>query len=282
MRSKENVIMLISFFIIANLLGLLAASELISAGTITQTAILNEQASSAFYFFLMVLIAAGVMLLLYKLKADLFIKGWFAFALFFTTMLFFSAFIPDLIAILVSISLIALNRKFGSWELNNLIQIFAFAGAGAFFGTMVGFLPALIILGLISIYDIVAVFFTEHMVSLAKSGISSGTFMGFMYPKGGKDIELDHEKIKEMEDSKVKSKVGVLGGGDVIIPMIFAISLLKTFGVLASSLSIFTAAIFLYLLLTKAQEGKFYPAMPFVSAGSLLGFSLYYLVFLLL
>ncbi len=33
-----------------------------------------------------------------------------------------------------------------------------------------------------------------------------------------------------------------------------------------------TTAIALFILLIKAQKGKFYPAMPFISAGSVAGY----------
>ena len=278
MRSKENLIVLISFFIIANFLGLFAASNLIAAGEVSQTPVLNEGAGSAFTFFTVVLIAAGLMLLLYKLKADLIIKAWFLVAIFSTIMIFFSTFIPDLFAIIIALSLVGASRYYKKWQLMNAVLMFGFAGAGAFFGVMVGFIPALIILALLAVYDVIAVFFSKHMISLAKSGLSSGTFMGFIYPKGDqKNVQLDHEKVKEMPDDKVKSKVGVLGGGDVIIPMMFAISLIESFGFMFSALSVLFSALFLYFLLVKAQEGKFYPALPFVNTGALLGFVVAYL-----
>jgi len=78
---------------------------------------------------------------------------------------------------------------------------------------------------------------------------------------------------------KVRMNVAILGGGDVIFPIIAAGVMLKTLGLFSAIFVIIGAAIGLSYLLFFSEKKKFYPAMPFISAGIFAGIGLSYLVF---
>ena len=95
-------------------------------------------------------------------------------------------------------------------------------------------------------------------------------------------------KGKEVEEVKEEPRNAILGGGDIAFPLIFAgvvmDSLIKG-GMLTKSIAFLNALIIplivtvsLFLLLSLAKRDRFYPAMPFVTAGCLIGYGLVWLV----
>ena len=81
------------------------------------------------------------------------------------------------------------------------------------------------------------------------------------------------KNTKSMKKRLVKVRSAVLGGGDVAFPLLFSGVVMKTTGSYVFPLIItLTTAIALGLLLTYSEKGKFYPAMPFISAGCFVGY----------
>jgi hypothetical protein len=73
-------------------------------------------------------------------------------------------------------------------------------------------------------------------------------------------------KTKEKGQS-IKVNIAILGGGDVIFPIITAGVILKTWGLIPALLVIAGATAGLTYLFMKSEKKKFYPAMPFITAG---------------
>ena len=95
---------------------------------------------------------------------------------------------------------------------------------------------------------------------------------------------LKRERAK-LKNSKVKPKtktmkvnLEILGWGDVVFPIITAGIILRLWGLIPSLLVILGATIALAGLFIFAKKGKFYPAMPFISAGLFAGMILGYLI----
>lgn len=263
--------LLVALFLLANLLGLLAASNLQGTAVVEQAAAQHEGAASGVFFFLLIGAATALMLALYRLNAEILIRAWMFLALFMTTFLFFGAFF-DLVTTTLMTGLVFIGRhRARSFAARNAYTVFPFAGAGALFGSIIGFAPAVLLLALLSVYDWFSVNISRHMVSLAKAGVASDTFMGFSYPKG--DVDMDEmEQVPPGEADGETVQVGMLGGGDIVIPMLFAVAVLRDFGPLPALTAVVGAAVLLHLLLTKSREGTFYPAIPVVASGAAGGF----------
>ena len=86
------------------------------------------------------------------------------------------------------------------------------------------------------------------------------------------------KKGKKPKTSKMKVNLAILGGGDVVFPIITAGVILRTLGLTQALFVTTGATIALLLLFTYSQKGKFYPAMPFITAGLLAGIGLAYLI----
>lgn len=271
--------LIIFAFLLANFLGIVAAMQLISTGNVQETPLASEEPKSSLNLFLGILAVTAVMLILYKINARFLIKLWYFLAIFITNVFFFSTFGNLSVSILSSVILLALFIGLKNWAIQNIVKIFSFSGAGAFLGSAFGFLPSLILLALISAYDAIAVNFTKHMTSLAKKTLKEDVFMGLVFPRNGfgKKGELDLRNMKESEGLGGKN-IGIkaIGGGDIVIPMIFSIAVMKEFGIIASILALFGASTALIILMKKSRGSKFYPGMPFLSIGLSSGFLLFF------
>jgi len=122
---------------------------------------------------------------------------------------------------------------------------------------------------------------SKHMIKLAKFQAKSNMFAGLFIPyKKGKVVSLRKKGSKKgkSKTQKVQTQVAVLGGGDIGFPLLCAGVILKTFGlgyalIIPPIATLSLAGLFLY-----SRKGKFYPAMPVLSAGCFVGIGIVYLL----
>lgn len=142
-----------------------------------------------------------------------------------------------------------------------------------------------ILLLAISLYDAYAVWKSKHMISLAKYQIQNlKLFTGFFLPYVSNKSFEQIKKLKESKDikmrdvkketQKIKISLAILGGGDVAFPLIFAGIVLRASSFLHALIVAVAVTISLLLLFIVAKKEKFYPAMPFLTAGCIAGYLL--------
>ena len=166
---------------------------------------------------------------------------------------------------------------------HNFTELFIYPGIAVIFLPLLNVIAAVILLVAISIYDIIAVWKTKYMIKLAKfqmnhMKIFTGFFVPYLKPEDRARIKRLRamekrmkEKSKNKREIKVKVNIAALGGGDVAFPLIFAGTILFAYGLTAAIITILCASLALLLLLTFSEKGKFYPAMPFLTAGCFAG-----------
>ena len=98
------------------------------------------------------------------------------------------------------------------------------------------------------------------MIALAKFTTQSKVFAGLMIP---------YDKGR---------KAAILGGGDIGFPLLFSSVILLNNSFQHAIITTIVTAIALLLLLTFSKKNKFYPAMPFISAGCFIGYFLSLLI----
>ena len=74
-----------------------------------------------------------------------------------------------------------------------------------------------------------------------------------------------------------KKKAAILGGGDIGFPLLFTVVIYKSLGLSALVIPLFVA-LALFLLLVKGKKDRYYPAMPYLSAGCIAGYFIAYLI----
>lgn len=166
---------------------------------------------------------------------------------------------------------------------HNLTELMVYPGIAAVFVPILNVWTIIILLLLISAYDIYAVWHSKFMQKMAKFQINELKFFaGFFVPYLGKkereSIRLIKQRYKKKEipenvlkRKKIKVSLAILGGGDVIFPIIAAGIFLKTFNLASALLVTAGATLALAFLFGVARKGKFYPAMPFLTTGIFAG-----------
>ncbi|MBI2145946.1 hypothetical protein HYU22_01235 [Candidatus Woesearchaeota archaeon] len=228
----------------------------------------NEQ-TSFIPVIIAILLGTGLLLLLIKYRWIIIWKVWFLLAVVIALTVAWSAFVVPLWAFLPALI-------FGVWKVfkpnvwvHNLTELFIYGGLAAIFAPLFNLASVSVLLVLIAIYDAYAVWKSKHMVTLAQSQTDAKVFAGLLIPYKLGGIGKFAPAKRTLK--KMKVRTAILGGGDIGFPLIFAGVVLKDLGLWQSLLIPFFALAGLALLLFTADEKKFYPAMPFISAGCFVG-----------
>ncbi len=204
-----------------------------------------------------ILVGTILILLLAKYKLGMLWKIWFGLALALTLAISFSAFLPSMIALIIAIMLSLLRIFWQNPVLHNLTEIFMYGALAAIFSPILTMSIAILLLIAIAIYDFIAVRKTQHMVALAEFQMKEKLFAGLYIPYG--------------------KNIAILGGGDIAFPLIFAGMLLPYYGWNVFIISV-TSLLALGVLFLISKKKVYYPAMPFITVGCLVGYGILLLV----
>lgn len=220
-----------------------------------------EEKSSTLNILSAIFIATFLSMVLIKFNAERLWRFWFFFSVLFSLIISFSALFRQEIALLIALFVTIFKVIKPNIILHNLGELFIYGGLAAIFSSSLSIFSVSILLIVISIYDMIAVWKTKHMIKLAKFQTKLNLFAGFLIPYKYKN----------------KIKTAILGGGDVGFPLLFSASVLNIYGTKALIIP-FTSAAFLMILFILGEDNKFYPAMPFISIGCFLGYLLVLLI----
>jgi presenilin-like A22 family membrane protease len=241
-----------------------------------------EPTSSFLPIIIAVFIGTVIALVLIRFKWYIVWKIWFFLAVWLTVTIALGAFIPSIYSLILALILALLKVFRRSVIFHNLTEIFIYSGIAAILVPIMNLLSAIVLLIVISIYDFWAVVKSGHMIELAKAQSQLKVFAGLQIPYKLPKIG----KLKKIHVAKtIKVKSAILGGGDMAFSLLFAGVAMKYLGgpdiVLglqkALIIPIFTTAALAYLLLA-GKKDKFYPAMPFITAGCLIGFVIAWMI----
>ena len=272
------------------------------------------------YSFISIIIAFIVAILLIfflmKFRAELFLRLWFLFVITLALGITINAFLKpwpysSLIAIIIALPLALIKVFNRNMFVHNLTEVLVYPGIAAIFvplliirektgfpfnllsGEIINkyfsilqFWPIITIFILISAYDMWAVWHSGFMQQMAQYQIKTlKVFSGFFIPYlGAKERALvlkARESKSKKFNKKIKVNVAILGGGDVVFPIMLSGVVLWTSGLLPAIMISIGATIALALLFVFSKKGKFYPAMPFITTGCFIALVLNYLLHLL-
>lgn len=215
-----------------------------------------EETESPWYLFAVVLVMTGILLALLKLKWNKLIKIWFLFAFIICASVTLNVFVGAVIAVIIAITLFIIKYMEKDLIMHNMTEILVYVGLPVLLTPIFNLTSIIILLLLISVYDFVSVFLTKHMIALAKAQQKMGLFAGLVIKRG--------------------KEAAVLGGGDIVFPLMFASILLRDFNIYYAISSILLSSIGLLTIIFLGQKKKFYPAMPFITGGCFLTLILLY------
>lgn len=246
------------------------------AGSVLERPDVDESQSFA-YMALGVLIGTLILLMIARWNLMLVWKLWFFLATMLCLSIAFGGFIINSYTAFVLGALVAFYKVFRpNVFVQNISELFMYGGLAVIFVPIMNLFSAIALLILISAYDMYAVWKSRHMIELAHFQSKSAMFAGLMIPYSQKDEKTKiHAKAKagKLAPAPKPSMIrnAVLGGGDVGFPLIFSGVVLKTYGLWQAYAIIPFTAIALLILFLKGENEKFYPAMPPIAAGCLIG-----------
>lgn len=202
-----------------------------------------------------------------KQKSTIF-KVLFVLAVFWGGMLVINSWIPGTPSFLLMGFLIIWWWKKPLILIQDLCIMLGIAGAGSMLG--LAFSPEAVIIFLIifSIYDLIAVYKTKHMVEMAKEMIKSKAILGMIIPP---DLSGFRESLKEI---KPGGRFLILGGGDMVFPLLLCSSLIPS-GIFNSLIVAFFSLFGLFVsfwFFVSQKKRKPIPALPPIAFFSILGY----------
>lgn len=209
--------------------------------------IMKSRRASAFFLwaFLIILIFSGTQLVLGALVSP----PWDLFG-----------------ALLAVVLVIAVHNVLS----HNLGIILGIAGVGAALGLTITPQLGLVLLVVFSLYDILAVYYTKHMVAMANRMIEGGAIFGYLIPFSWKGFLAGRDSARR----DLGQNFMILGSGDIGLPLIFACSLATTS--LAASI---TAAAFsviglflTHLIFLNQRTKRAMAALPPIATMTIIGY----------
>jgi len=261
-----------------------------------------DVAPSTGFVYVLTAIAAGtvLLLLLIKFRGHKFWAIWFFFAVLVTTAVtlgvYFQRIPHGYVIALVTAAVLAFIKIYRqNIIIHNITEIFMYTGIAVLFVSFFNILWATILLIAISIYDIIAVWHSRHMVKMAKFTMESKLFAGIYFPyksKKARRVALQIKKTKKIKNLK-RAKIGqpknaILGGGDIAFPLLFSAVVMESLilknispniAFLQTLIISFTTTSAILLLFIFGKRDRYYPAMPFVTTGCLFGYLMIILLF---
>ncbi len=280
------VALLLALFLSANFIGLFVLDRYVDKAATSETGVISYRELPAgiqrpdvspdrSYIFIGIAILIGTALLLLIIKFHKFRlwKLWYFLSVFVTIAVALAAFLPAVMAWLLSLAA-ALWKVFRpNFIIHNLTELFIYGGLAVIFVPVMNLFSALILLLLISAYDAYAVWKSGHMVKMAKFQAASRLFAGLAVPKSLSQLPKTTSSVSPaVKAVKDDGNVAILGGGDIGFPLLFAGVVMSQFGFLKALIIPVFASLGLAFLFAISRKGRFYPAMPFVSAGCLIGY----------
>lgn len=299
-HTLKVTILLVVLFFIAQIIGLFIINQYIDHEKTQETGsivanqlkfgnvIVERPPSQGIIGYIIAAILIGTLLLLFliKLKAIRVWKFWFFLSVWFLLTFALNPLLTDKFAWIVALLLAVWKVLRPSPIIHNVTEVFVYGGLGSLLVLIDGFKAwhALILLLVISVYDMIAVWKIKHMITLAQFQTNSKVFAGLLIPYTRKK-EKEKKRIKVTKTEKIipaapQVNNAILGGGDIGFPLIFAGVVMKDLmlvntewlGFLKTLIIPLLVSIALFILFLKSEKNKFYPAMPFLTVGCLIGY----------
>ena len=241
-------------------------------------------------------LAFAIIFILMKYKWKIIIRFWFFFVVALALGITINAFLKytsltriSLVALIIAIPLAFLKIFRPNAYLHNATELLIYPGIAAVFVPILTPITVIALLLLISLYDMWAVWHSGIMQKMAKFQMEElKIFGGFLLPSVSKKVKAQIQKLKQkyknkkipekIRKKKFKVNLAILGGGDVIFPIITAGVFMIAYGIIPALFIIGGALLGLSSIFIFSKKGKAYPAMPYITTGILFGMLLWKLL----
>jgi presenilin-like A22 family membrane protease len=270
-ENPKNIFLFeLGFFILAQILGIFSGLRILE---ILKLEKISLETISFWDFIFGFAIATFLVLFLirflkFKTGKNFLFRGLFILAISFGSFLFFSLWLGDFLTLILLVFLIFFWFKKPNILIHDFLLLSGIVGIGSIFGLRLTPVMVVLFLILFSIYDVIAVYKTKHMIKMAKEMITAKAILGLILPSKISDFKTN---LKEVFPG---GKFLILGGGDIIFPLILCVSLVPQ-GILKSLIIAFFATIgltFSFHLFVSQKTRKPIPALPPIALFSIIGY----------
>lgn len=260
--------------IIFQTLGALLLTEILSVvaliflGKKEPAIALPMPAFTVYQFVIIFLFATAILFLLIKLfRGRAVFELIFSLAIFAGIWLLSSLILPNDFAILLA-SLLTLARLFIPYvAAQNLIMIFGVAGLAVTIGAPSAWQTILMLLLILSFYDIIAVYHTKHMVTMFRGLLERGVIFALIIPERLRGQFFHLRQVNPAEG------FFFLGSGDLALPTAFVVAAFSAHPALGvgAALGSFLGLGLTDLVFSWSQRRSI-PALPPIALGTMVGF----------
>ncbi len=225
-------------------------------------------------------IALAVMVAIMKSRIVIIMKVWFSVVICIALAVSIHALLPHTpyratLAVVLAVLLGAWKLGKGNKYVHNGTELLIYPGVAALLVPLFSIPTIFAVLIFMSLYDMWAVWHSGFMQKLAhyqmKEGkIFSGLFIPYM-GNGTKALLAKARKTGKFPKG-LKIQVAILGGGDLIFPLLCAGTIFFAQGLIPALFIVAGSTLALTYLLLAAEKGKFYPALPYLTVGCVIGY----------
>jgi presenilin-like A22 family membrane protease len=265
-------------FIICQALTFLVVSQVKAFIEANQIAVPQVSTGFAVLYFLGAVVVMGIILSLIPISIlRLVLKALFAFLYSWGVFVFLGLYLPVIAAMLVATALGLIWFFQPRIWLHNLLLIFSLVSLGATLGPLFSPWAVSLLLGILSIYDLVAVG-SGYMIWMVKQLALSETLPAFLIPRRLISWNMTFKEAgvtNLLNDEPRHRELSVLGGGDLGLPLVLITSVYFTYGFLSAlivAVFSFIGLFFAYFIQIYILKGKPLPALPPISLVSFIGF----------
>ncbi len=252
----------------------------------------SDPANSVAYV-LAILVMTGVILVIVKLGAKRFLRAAVTVMSGFLSFYVFSVVVPPTFVVdginvgawLFAGALTLALYVYPEWYVIDLAGVVIGAAGAGLFGISFGPLPAIVLLGLLAVYDAIAVYRTEHMLTLAESVTDLKLPLVLVIPLSLSYSFLEEEGVDTEGEDPEERDAFFIGLGDTVMPTIMVASAAffsgaPSLGVpglalnLPALLAMIGTLIGLGVLLYLVLKGRPHAGLPLLNGGAIGGYLL--------
>lgn len=189
------------------------------------------------------------------------------------SMILLKAFLNSIYAAILAVVLVIAYWGFRNVLVHNLVIIISVSGVALYLGLFIPVTALLILLGIVAVYDVIAVFKTKHMITMFQDMAKRGAVMALVIPE---KLSLAKEKLKSAKSSmgkKISDRSFIfIGTGDAAFPTMLAVSALRNglAPAIGAAVGAVCGMIAVHFILLKLERPL--PALPPIAVGSSLGY----------
>lgn len=249
-----------------------AVIALVLAGErLRRPAAVTVMAGGEFIWFFLSAFAAATVLLILMLRSrrgPRWFGGLFSLALFIGVGIVAERFLGSAWAVLVVSAAVLFHYSLRRVVVFDLVLVLGLAGISLNLGEAIQPTAALIILSILSLYDIFAVFVTGHMVAAAEALLRQKALFAIIVPVAPGDF------LERLSEVTPGGRFLHLGTGDVVLPALLIASVGRggLYPALPVVIGAFVGLAATHLIFMSQARRRPIPALPPIAMGAILGY----------